>query len=135
MADFFRKPMRMRCNDGATRTVYVKCCRYDGSFAADAFFSVPAHVVIKRKYVAGYVTHDEGGLEFRAYAGKSAVSSGARTRGLTVDNTGRTFGEGMCITLTPDGRDYVRDALADLGGSRKIKRLWAEFYHIEPRGL
>jgi hypothetical protein len=67
-SEVYRKPMRMTCEeDGRVRSVAVKCYRYDGSFAADTFFSVPASCRVRGRYVAGYVTSGESGLRFRAF--------------------------------------------------------------------
>lgn len=60
------------CEDGRVRKVRVKCYRYDGSMAADTFFSVPAHVYVRGKYVHGYVTGSDDlpegiSLAFRAH--------------------------------------------------------------------
>jgi hypothetical protein len=68
-SETFYKPMRIRCtDDGVTRTVHVKCYRYNGSFASDTFFSVPAHTRVKGRYVHGYVGSEEDGLFFSAHA-------------------------------------------------------------------
>lgn len=65
MSDYFWKPMRMVCKDDAiVRTVRVKCHNFDGSFAADTFFSVPANTRVKGKYVHGFVSSHEDGLYF-----------------------------------------------------------------------
>ena len=66
-SEIFYAPHRVKCADGVTRTARVKCYRFDGSFAADTFFSVPAFVRVKGKTVRGYVGSDESGLHFRAY--------------------------------------------------------------------
>lgn len=68
MKEVYRKPMRMVCEqDGRIRTVHVKCYCYDGSFAADTFFSVPASCRVRGQYVMGFVMSDESGLKFSAY--------------------------------------------------------------------
>lgn len=67
MSDFVYLPKSARCADGVTRTARVKCHAYDGSFAADTWFSVPARVKAKGKTVRGYVTSTEDGLAFHAY--------------------------------------------------------------------
>jgi hypothetical protein len=67
MSEYFRKSVRVTAPDGRVRTARVKCHRYDGSFAADTWFSVPASMRVLGKYVAGYVTGGDDGLEFRVY--------------------------------------------------------------------
>jgi hypothetical protein len=68
ISEVFRKPMRIECEDGKMRTVHVKCYRFDGSFAADTFFSVPASTRGKRgAYVHGFITSDDDKLQFRAH--------------------------------------------------------------------
>lgn len=68
ISEVFRKPMRIMCEqDGRIRTVYVKCYRYDGSFAADTFFSVPASCRVRGRYVHGYVSSDDSGLRFNSH--------------------------------------------------------------------
>lgn len=67
-SETFYKPMKIRCSDdNVTRTVQVKCYRYNGSFAADTFFSVPAHTRVRGKYVHGFVGNDHGDLFFSAH--------------------------------------------------------------------
>jgi hypothetical protein len=68
VSETFYKSMQVRCEfDGVIRTVRVKCYCFDGSFAADTFFSVPANTRVKGRYVHGYVTSEGGLLEFRAH--------------------------------------------------------------------
>jgi hypothetical protein len=74
MTIYFRehhwKPEQMHVSAvNATRTVYVKRCNYDGSYAADTFFSVPAFIRIKGKRITGYATgrDDAPGMEFRVH--------------------------------------------------------------------
>ena len=56
------------CEDGVKRTVYVKRYRYDGSFAADTWFSTPARVRVSGKWVTGYYTHNDNNEPcFRAF--------------------------------------------------------------------
>ena len=67
-SEIFYRSMPIRCEfDGKTRAVRVKCYRYNGSFAADTFFSVPANTRVAGRYVHGYVTSDHDGLEFRIH--------------------------------------------------------------------
>lgn len=66
MAEIYYAPKLASCEDGRMRMVRVKCYVYNGSFAADTFFTVPAYVTFKRKYVKGYVTCEDGELLFRA---------------------------------------------------------------------
>lgn len=67
-SETFYKSMRIKCrDDGATRAVHVKCYRYDGSFAADTFFSVPAHTRVRGRYVHGFVGNEDGELYFSAH--------------------------------------------------------------------
>lgn len=67
-SEIFYKAQIVRClDDGITRSVRIKCYRYDGSFAADTFFSVPANCRVRGKYVHGYVGSDESGLFFSAH--------------------------------------------------------------------
>lgn len=57
MSETFYRSMRMVCEeDNIIRTVNVKCYCFDGSFAADTVFSVPAHTYVRGCYVSGYVT-------------------------------------------------------------------------------
>lgn len=66
-SEIFYKPMQIKCvDDGVTRTVRVKCYRYNGSFAADTFFSVPANTRVKGRYVPGFIVIDDGVLFFHA---------------------------------------------------------------------
>jgi hypothetical protein len=59
-------------NGGQTRKGKALCA--DGQLRAvragipDTFFSIPAHARIKGRYTAGYLTIDEAGLKFTAYA-------------------------------------------------------------------
>ena len=64
---FYSSDGKARCEDGKLRTVYVKRYRYDGSYAADTWFSVPAYVKASGTTVRGYLTMDDDGPEFRAY--------------------------------------------------------------------
>ena len=66
-SEIFYKPVRALCADGKTRTCRVKCYRYDGSMAADTWFSVPAYVKANGKTVRGYYTSDDTGPQFHAY--------------------------------------------------------------------
>lgn len=67
-SEVFRKPLKALCADGKVRTAHVKAYRYDGSLAADTWFSVPAYVKANGRTVAGYVSGcDEApGMVFRA---------------------------------------------------------------------
>jgi hypothetical protein len=67
MSEIFYKPVKVLCTDNVTRTARVKCYCYDGSFAADTFFSVPAYVKANGKTVRGYLTSDNDVYKFRAY--------------------------------------------------------------------
>lgn len=68
MSETFYKPMQIRCmDDGVTRSVRVKCYCFDGSLAADTFFSVPANTRVRGAYVHGFVGSDEDGLYFSAH--------------------------------------------------------------------
>lgn len=67
MSEIFYKSRPAMCEDGKVRRVRVKSYRYDGSMAADTFFSVPAHFTYRRKYVRGYVTCEDGELLFYAH--------------------------------------------------------------------
>lgn len=79
-------PKRAVCADGVTRTVRVKCYRFDGSMAADTYFSVPAYVQIKGKTVRGYLTGsdldgDASPYAFHAYTyGKNGTILGTLGR-------------------------------------------------------
>lgn len=59
MREIFRKSIPALCEDGNVRSASVRCYCYDGSYAADTWFSVPASIRIAGKYVAGYVTGAE----------------------------------------------------------------------------
>lgn len=68
MLEVYRKPIRMMCEDDArVRIVNVKCYCWDGSFAADTFFSVPASCRVRGKYVHGYVSSNDQVLQFHAH--------------------------------------------------------------------
>lgn len=68
MSDYFWQPLRMECmDDGKVRTVRIKCHCFDGSPAADTFFSVPANCRVRGKYIHGYVTTSENEFYFRAH--------------------------------------------------------------------
>jgi hypothetical protein len=56
MSEIFYKPQMLLCDDFKTRRVWIKRHRYDGSFAADTFFSVPAYVHHKGKRLYGFVS-------------------------------------------------------------------------------
>ena len=79
------EPMRVEAVN-ATRTVYVKRYNYDGSFAADSAFSVPAFIRIKGKRLTGYVTGAEDDvlgrtLEFRVHtADREALLDAYKTK-------------------------------------------------------
>ncbi len=65
MADYFRQLFRLACEDGATRSVRVRCYVYNGEMAPDTFFSVPADARIGGLYVTGFATtSDDGPLQF-----------------------------------------------------------------------
>jgi hypothetical protein len=82
MAETYYAPLRgVRCADGVIRVVHVKRYSYDGSFAADSYFSVPARAHVKGHTITGYISENENFgcdgdtvvYEFRAYAnGKNA---------------------------------------------------------------
>lgn len=65
-SEIFYKSMPAMCPDAKIRSVRVRCYRFDGSMAADTFFSVPANLRVRGKYVHGFVTAREGDpdLEF-----------------------------------------------------------------------
>lgn len=70
MSEIFRKSIPLTCPDGVVRTARVKSYRYDGSPAADTWFSVPASIRVRGKYIVGYMTVDDaatatGGNAFR----------------------------------------------------------------------
>ncbi len=69
MSEIFYAAKKALCPDGKIRTARVKCYAYDGSMAADTWFSVPAFVKANGKTVRGYVTgsETEPKLEFRSY--------------------------------------------------------------------
>lgn len=75
MADFYRKSIPALCPDGKVRKVQARHY-WDGRrdcLAADTFFSVPASLKYRRRYLSGYVTGTEfappeaNGLEFRLH--------------------------------------------------------------------
>lgn len=58
MGDYYRKPIPAVCPDGRVRKVRVRHY-WDGRrdcLAADTFFSVPAAITYRGKYLHGYVT-------------------------------------------------------------------------------
>jgi len=64
VSETFRKSLPSLCEDGVVRVARVLCNRYDGSFAADTWFSVPASIRVSGKYVRGYVSgRDRDGTE------------------------------------------------------------------------
>ncbi len=68
MSEIYYSPENIVCaHDGIVRTVHVKRYRFNGSMACDTFFSVPAHTRIKGRYAHGYVTSEDGVLEFRIH--------------------------------------------------------------------
>lgn len=68
MADYFWKSVQASCPDGRVRKVRARHHVFDGSMAADTFFSVPARVSVGKKTVTGYLScTDEGALEFRVH--------------------------------------------------------------------
>lgn len=67
MSETYYGPVKARCDDGKTRTAMVKMYSYDGSYAADTFFSVPAYVKAFGKTVRGFVTNEDGEPQFVAY--------------------------------------------------------------------
>ena len=64
---FYSPDGKARCEDGKARTVYAKRYRYDGSYAADTFFSVPAYVRVKGTTVRGFLGVEDGEAYFKAY--------------------------------------------------------------------
>jgi hypothetical protein len=56
MSEFFYKPETLLCSDFEMRRVYIKRHVYDGSFAADTFFSAPAYVYRNGKRLRGFVS-------------------------------------------------------------------------------
>lgn len=58
MADYFRKSIRALCPDGAVRRVQARAHCFDGSLAPDTYFSVPAGMKYRGKYVHGYLSTD-----------------------------------------------------------------------------
>lgn len=66
-SEIYYKPLRAMCADGTERRVMVKAYRFDGSLAADTFFSVPAYVKANGKTVRGYYSADSDGAKFHAY--------------------------------------------------------------------
>lgn len=68
-SETYRAQMDAICEDGKTRTAYVKCYRFDGSFAADTFSTVPAYVRVNGRYVSGFVGfRGDGRMSFTAYS-------------------------------------------------------------------
>lgn len=55
MVDYFRKSVRALCPDGAVRRVQARAHCFDGSLAPDTYFSVPAGMKYRGKYVHGYL--------------------------------------------------------------------------------
>lgn len=55
------KVERCPCEDGKRRTIFATA-------EADTFFSVPACAYVGRKTVGGFLSHDEQGWKFTAYA-------------------------------------------------------------------
>jgi hypothetical protein len=84
MSETYYKPMAILCtDDNVTRSVRVKCYRFDGSFAADTFFSVPANTRVRGKYVHGFVGNEDGALYFRAHTVcKHLMATGHTTEGI-----------------------------------------------------
>lgn len=75
MSDYYRKSVSAVCPDGKVRKVSARHY-WDGRrhcLAADSFFSVPAGLKFRGKYVHGYVTgvdderEDGVALEFRPH--------------------------------------------------------------------
>lgn len=57
MADYYRRPVPAVCPDGRVRMVRARHY-WDGQrhcLGADTFFSVPASVMYRRKYVHGFI--------------------------------------------------------------------------------
>ena len=68
MADiYYGQSVRAVCTDGVTRAATPRRYSYDGSLAADTFFSVPAFVRANGRTVRGYIGNDGEGCYFRAY--------------------------------------------------------------------
>ena len=78
MSKYFRKYFRLRCEDGVTRSIRVRCRCYNGRMSPDTSYSVPADAVIYGVYVTGYVTTLDG--EIFDFKGGGAL--------FRVDNSG-----------------------------------------------
>lgn len=86
MADYFYKSIPALCQDGNVRKVRARHHVYDGSLAADTFFSVPARVTIGKRTVTGYITGRENQdgkcpYEFRVHTKHESVFQKASNSG------------------------------------------------------
>ena len=65
-----RKGSRLLCSDGVVRApAYL-------ASTADTFFSTPCAMVVKGKYLTGYMTGEETGESFRAFVFRQHVGQG-----------------------------------------------------------